>query len=358
MAEECGKCSTKIKDSESAVTCSGFCKLKHHSKCVELSVSEAQHVNNGKNIKWFCDKCLIFIDFGEQIQSEIEDLKKSVSKQFEDFKKTLKGNTSENNVTYEVKKSYANVASEVVVIKPKNAQESKKTKEEIQKKLQPATLEVGITEIKNIRDGGVIIKCKHKEEVEKIKAAAEKKLNKKYNIKIPDQKNPCIKIMDIEEEMNENDLKRSILKQNQYLHHDSSFLEVKIVKKMKTRYLSIIECDPLTFRKIMEQNRLSIGWSTCRVFEYVNVYRCYKCGGFDHKSSDCIEVRCLICGKNGHTKDGCEDNSVNCANCITANGKLNLKLKTDHSIFDMSCPCYLKKIETQKRKIKYDIKSE
>lgn len=358
MVEECGKCSTKIKDGESVVTCSGFCKLKHHSKCGALSGSEAQHVNNSKNIKWFCDKCLIFIDFVNQIQNEIKDLKESVSKRFEDFENTQRGTTSENRTTNEVKKSYAKVASEVVVIKPKNAQDSKKTKEEIQKKLQPATLEVGITEIKNIRDGGVIIKCKHKEEVEKIKAAAEKKLNKKYNINIPDQKNPCIKIMDIEEEMNENDLKNSILKQNQYLQHDSSILEVKVVKKMKTRYLSIIECDPLSFTKIIEQNQLSIGWSTCRVFEYVNVYRCYKCGGFDHKSSDCEIIRCFKCGKNGHTKDGCEVSDVNCANCMAANGKLNLKLKADHSIFDLSCPCYLKKMETQKRKIKYNINSE
>lgn len=53
--------------------------------------------------------------------------------------------------------------------------------------------------MKDIKDGGVVIKCKNKDEQEKLKKAAEKKL-KNYQISAPELKNPCIKIIGIEED--------------------------------------------------------------------------------------------------------------------------------------------------------------
>ena len=87
----------------------------------------------------------------------------------------------------ENRKSYAEVTGEVVVIKPKKVQESKITKEVIRKALNPSKLEVGITQIKDTKEG-VLLKCKSKEEIEKIKLEAEKKLKKNYEIITPKQK--------------------------------------------------------------------------------------------------------------------------------------------------------------------------
>lgn len=49
--------------------------------------------------------------------------------------------------------------------------------------------------------------------------------------------------------------------------------------------MPILECDPVTFKNIMERNR--VGWVSCRVFEYIPVLMCYKCEEFSHKAEAC-----------------------------------------------------------------------
>ncbi|KAK9745555.1 hypothetical protein QE152_g6830 [Popillia japonica] len=186
-----------------------------------------------------------------------------------------------------------------------------------------------MVQIKNIKDGGVIIKCRNKEDSSKIKDAAEKKLKKKYDIKVPRLLNPCIKILDIEENMEENELIACIKKQNPFIQHENFTITVKALKKMKTKSMSIIEVDPVTYTKIISEGKLSIGWNICRVFEYVNVFH--------------------------HETDACASDSWKCINCLDANQDLKLDFALNHSPFDISCPCLKRKIELQKRKINYDI---
>ncbi|KAJ8942553.1 hypothetical protein NQ318_021955 [Aromia moschata] len=199
-------------------------------------------------------------------------------------------------------KSYAEaVAGEVVVIKPKKIQENKTTKEAVRKALNPTKLEIGFTEIKDIRDGGMLIKCKSKEDVEKIKSEAEKKLKKGYEIRIKEQKNPHIKIVGLEDDIDKEVLEECILKQNSFPNSENCFLKVKTVKRMKSKYMAIIECDPQLSELFLNEGKISIGWSICRVYEYVPVFRCYKCGDYDHKADLCKkEERCLKCASTVH----------------------------------------------------------
>lgn len=254
------------------------------------------------------------------------------------------------------KHSYAEATTsdEVVIIKPKMKQESKKTVEALQKNIKPAVLEVGITAVKNIKEGGVVIKCKNKEEQEKIKKAAEKKLTKNYEIKAPELKNPCIKIIDIQDKLEADELINCILKQNVYLQDMKNiFLKLRIIKKMRRNYMAIVECDPLAYKKIISEGHLCINWSRCRVFEYIGVFRCFKCAGFDHHAENCnSEPRCLHCASKDHQTEACENDTVKCVNCIDSNMKFNIGLDVNHKVYDKSCPVYLKKVQIQRQKIK------
>lgn len=353
MSEVCGQCVSKFKQNEISLKCSGFCDNIFHPKCVNLQSKDIQFLNNNaENIKWFCDKCKIFFKNSGEITKQWDSFKNEVIKQLNEFKSILNINQMDKATT-NIKKSYSEVAGEVIVIKPKTAQDNQVTKNDIQKNIKPAVLEVGIQEIKNTKEGGILIKCNNKNELEKIKAVAEKKLNKNYKINIPEQKNPCIKIVDLEENMEENILKDNILKQNSFLNKDKANLQIKVVKKMKSRYMAIVECDPDSFMQIMECGKLNIGWTVCRVFEYVRVYRCFKCGSFDHKIDECKkEKMCLKCCKNDHSTEDCDGELVRCGNCIETNNKLNLNLSVDHSMFDTCCTVFKRKIDAEKRKIK------
>lgn len=117
--------------------------------------------------------------------------------------------------------------------------------------------------------------------------------------------------------------------------------------------MAIVECDPLSAEKILKQEKISIGWSICRVFEYVHVFRCFKCGDYDHKATECKkEDRCLKCASKEHKTEDCVSDYYKCCNCIAANEKLKLNLKVDHTVFDANCPVYLRKVDAQKRSIK------
>jgi hypothetical protein len=99
-----------------------------------------------------------------------------------------------------------------------------------------------------------------------------------------------------------------------------------------------------------------IGWNICKVYEHVNVLRCFKCGGFNHTSEKCKEdvSKCLNCCEEGHDEKDCNNNSV-CVNCLKLNKSNNLNLKVDHSRFNYSCEVYKKQVSISKSKTRYSM---
>lgn len=351
----CGKCRVKLKRQDLIIDCDGFCKKSFHVDCVNITKNSLEDIERNNNIKWFCNNCLETFEFAFNISLEIQTMKKSFQKEIEDLKNEVSGKYQETSKTYlkDAKvKTYAQV-TEAVVIKPKTSQDCTKTKEAVRKNLDPTLLEVGISQVRNSKEGSIVIRCNTKEDVEKIKSAAESKLKKNYEIRAPERKNPRIKIVDFEDNLSSENLISTILKQNSFLSAENREMKVVTVRKMISRYMAIIECDPATFKTIMERSRLNIGWVACRVYEYIPVLRCYKCGEYNHKAEGCQNKdRCLKCGKEDHKMDNCQSEGNVCVNCRCVNEKNNLNLKTEHSIFDMNCPTYKRIVEAEKRKIK------
>ncbi|CAH1109131.1 unnamed protein product [Psylliodes chrysocephalus] len=159
-----------------------------------------------KCLLWFCDVCLDEVYNNGGIRNEIESLKQSVSEEIE------------------LCSSYRRSS-----IKTKNTDQacSKKTFEAVQKYLNPTLLQLGINEIRNVKDDDVVIKCNSNNEIEKVKSAVEKS----YNIVSPDLKNTSIKVVDIENEMSPEDLINCIKKQNGFLNDGDSNISIKVFKK-------------------------------------------------------------------------------------------------------------------------------
>lgn len=277
----------------------------------------------------------------------------TIKNKLDDVKNLLTKNTKDDRqVNKQV--SYASVASnkKVVVIKPNDKQESNETTEFIKGKINPSQLKIGISEIKPIKEGGVIIKCNTQSEVEKIVNAAnqDKDMHEKYKIECPRLKNPCIKIVDIETEMDEAELISNLINQND-LNEDVK-MKVIVQKKMKKKSMAIIQCDPKSYEKIIENGKVFLNWTSCRVFDYVNIHRCFRCGGFNHNSSKCSEKEiCLICAEPGHKTRDCQKGEKRCVNCLEANNIKKLNLDINHSCFDPCCSILSKKIEYEKQKI-------
>ncbi|KAI4456596.1 zinc finger fyve/phd-type [Holotrichia oblita] len=229
MNEECGKCTAKIKQNETVIACSGTCKLQYHIRCVDLSSKDFQTLASLTNVKWFCNNCLLLFDKYMDLKNNIDVIASTVKIEMNKIYTAVKSKQSDLETP---RRSFAEVAGNTIIIKPKAKQDTKATRSDITKKLNPAELELGITRVRSIREGGLAITCKTEEDTGKIRKEITKKL-KNYTVSSRQPRKPCIKILDIAEEIEDEMLIMNITKQNLSVLHEGSDIRVKTIKKMK-----------------------------------------------------------------------------------------------------------------------------
>lgn len=104
----------------------------------------------------------------------------------------------------------------------------------------------------------------------------------------------------------------------------------------------------------MKEAKLRIGWSVCKVIDYVNVKRCYNCCGYNHIASKCKNKRaCLKCGGEHLLKD-CISDANECVNCKIAIQKFKVNIETNHPVWSRDCAVYKRKLESERKKIQYN----
>jgi hypothetical protein len=140
----------------------------------------------------------------------------------------------------------------------------------------------------------------------------------------------------------EDDLKKCLKNQNPSLKNINGMFKLIACKKMKTRFLTIVEVDPQTFSELIKLERVYIGWDVCRVYEHVNVIRCFNWGGLNHISKNCPteEPTCLNCGEKDVKGKGSCKKEVICVNGTRRNREESLNLSVNHSCLSYSRETY------------------
>lgn len=400
---QCGSknCSVSISDNAVAIQCSGFCDKSFHLTCVAVTKTMKKNLND--NILWFCDDCVNIQKSGltrllnineefAKIKDENESLikkacdkiKKDIDTKFQSFENNLKSLLEEKEINIKssykeilnenvssLKDSYAEITKKnskksnkkqdpVVVIKPKNkTQTTDKTKSDLKAQVEPR--EVDVNGILKASDGGIIIRCKNVEATEKIKEIVENKMSEKYDVNIPSLKNPRLKIVGVEDPPQSLDeIKNILIKQNPELFNNQSILKVisavKIQKNKNTVYHNvIIETDGSLYNKIMsvENTRINFDWNRCKVFDAINVKRCFKCCSYSHLASECKSSNiCFKCAGN-HVSSNCTENFEKCVNCDIHNRNLKTNIDVNHNAMSLNCPIYRKMLTIRKRNINY-----
>lgn len=160
----CKICSKVVADGESAVFCEGKCQSWYHISCVNISSQQYKKIAIAeKMLIWMCKsckkdfKCFVKHDCcAQEMRKTIdEELKKIILEKLNGIYENVSSKiqeviASEFNKVQQTKpeiknaekKKYSEVTREVVVIKPKNLQESKVTKRDVQKYIKPDELEV------------------------------------------------------------------------------------------------------------------------------------------------------------------------------------------------------------------------
>ena len=125
-------------------------------------------------------------------------------------------------------------------------------------------------------------------------------------------------------------------------------LSIRPTKKNPNLFQVFASVSPVLRDGITQfRNKLTLGLTSCKVYDQYHIKRCNKCQHFGHYSKDCQsqENHCAKCGED-HATNTCTSSNQKCINCVRSGTGTQ-----DHSAFDINCPSMLKQQELLKRKL-------
>lgn len=241
----------------------------------------------------------------------------------------------------------------VVIIKPKTTQSCVDTRNALRSNVDPA--KIPLHSVKNAASGSVVIECENTNGTDRIIKDVSEKLGSSYEVKVVNKRLPKIRIMGLSELLPANELVKTILDQNSELfsqHNSLKIVSTFTYNKASSHGIKA-ELDPVSFNKVMASTKLRIGWDVCPVFEAFDLLRCFNCLEYHHAARNCTSV--LACSKcsGSHRFSECTAKDEQCTNCLKAAAHLNLNLDVAHSATSPCCPVYIRKIESEKKRVNY-----
>ena len=261
--------------------------------------------------------------------------------------------------TNKPKNSVVRKMEQTVLFKPKATQSTEVTKKDIREKFDPITF--GVKDMRYRENGEVAVVCGSIDQALKLVCDAQSLLSESYDIEKLKALKPRLKIVGMNEEFSETEIIDKMKKQNNL----PANADLKVIRMRKQTQrdgdttVLIIEADASSFSCLMKDQRVNIGWDRCRVYEIIDVLRCFKCSEYGHKAAKCNKVTCCPKCSQGHPVSECESNVANCINCQNFNISAKLSaanhLKTDHPAWSSDCPVYQKQLKKSKFRIDYSI---
>jgi hypothetical protein len=390
MSSSCAVCKLSVtKKKAPGVQCGGSCKqFFHFDKCAKLTTEECDLIESNRLV-YVCPACkkkrasIIFprrdsvSEFEEnaknmplekllEAQKElrddvqkltgiIEEMQKKISvfdsviSRFEKVADNLEKKppqTSEKKSFKNQKVSYASIVQSnkpVVIVKPKNIEQlGAETINQIKSVFDP--VENNIKGVKSVSKGGVVITCNDLESTNKCREEIAVKLGDEYEVNVSKQKKPLLKIWGLSEIIEKEEFVQRLRKQNECVT-ESACVNVVCIKKNPRGVMCLLEADQQTHESLLSAGRVLIGWDSCRVYQHIDILRCFHCSQFGHIAANCRNQLCCAKCCGDHEGIDCESEDVKCANCVGANERLKLNLDVNHPSFSLKCPSYKRKVQ-------------
>lgn len=378
----CSLCNKECVIGENKVGCMGPCHKRFHAKCVGFTPVSYKFYKECDNLYYECDECsnnpnkvisatldkiLSFMSILNERLNRQETNCDTMFKHFETLHSNLEKYASESKADIEKAavtvnngsntSSYNEIAKPtvldpVVLVQPKTIQKCTATRADLDKKNIPN--EIAIDCVNNLSKGVIEIKCKNNSEQSKLHEIASKELGEDYNVIIPKLRNPKIRVTNMSVKQNNVDIIECIKKQNEFVKDAEMKVLHLFENKYNETYGAIVEVDPRSFNVLMKEQKIVIGGDKCHITESLSVLRCYKCCGYNHKSTTCKNKKaCLRCGGEHEIKE-CTTSRAECINCKVAAEKFGSKFDCDHPAWSKTCAVLRRNIEKEKHRVRYD----
>jgi hypothetical protein len=246
-----------------------------------------------------------------------------------------------------------------VVIRPQQVAEgasSEKTKVALKTILNPVEDGFRAVSVRRARGAAVVVETTTAEGAARL-IASEKLRSGGFVAEKPKGRLPRIVVYDTPSGLSDGDLLKAIYAANdvQNVMDEATFLsETKRMSKFgpkgKPLIGSILACTGRVRQALLSQGYVYLGWSACRVRDYVGATRCYRCHLYGHIQKDC-KFRAQVCGKcaaEGHEANKCSSDVQVCASCK------RFGRRSDHPTGDRSCPALQHAVERVAVTTSYD----
>lgn len=400
LGSNCFKCGIMFDDIKSVVQCTK-CKNYYHGKCENVDF-RGFHM---RKVNWKCEKCTetqtenkndgkqtrprkrsrvddyidqdliegmnetlkillqnteelnkkmdILIAENQSLKTEIAKLKEVKS----NSDTTPIASSQESGVSYASAVSNKSNNDKVLIVKPKGQQKDVvQIKKDLQDKVNPSEIRIGVSMGRTTRQGGLILSCGNEQDITAVQSKIQDKLGDSYEVNRPKVNEHRIKVVGVNEsERNVSDesIIDRVIKQNELDRNDSN-LNLKILRRTNVfnkKFNIIFEVDSSSYNLFINKQRMNLGWNRYMVFNEYGIIRCFNCNKYGHLQKECKEKKvCGKCSKDHDTKD-CDNSSVGCINCITSNEKYGLTLNTNHTVWEVTkCETYSRIEKIQKDK--------
>nr|XP_018915290.1 PREDICTED: uncharacterized protein LOC109042819 [Bemisia tabaci] len=169
-------------------------------------------------------------------------------------------------------------------------------------------------------------------------------------------KKPMVRINGVDSDIKEEELIEEIRSKN-FQGWDKEVFKKAVGKgiKKKTRNEKfatwILEVSGQLRQQILDMGTVFVAYNGCRVWDHIDILRCYKCHKFGHPAKRCGEKEevCSWCGKTGHRRADCKVAAPTCPCCSSQ------KIRADHDVFDHGCPSLIREMEWIVRRTDYGV---
>lgn len=360
----CALCTSAVTTKKQAISCEGLCKKQFHLTCIGTSNDLLSFIKDVSGLSWKCTNCSDLQDifdkeklhdiFEKKLTNFFGELNHLFTSVKSDFLKKAEEKLAEFQFPEatpipKAKPSYSSVlcnsAHPAIIVKPKVTQDNKLTKSDILQNINPVDTDININKIKHIKDGGLLLSCQSTEEISRFKQMAQEKLSSDYEIRELKGLHPRIRIVGLSEKMDPDTICKFIVKQNNDLF--SAVSDCKIIKVWPTKknpeiYQAILQLDISDYAKVINNGCLLIGLDICKVYEAIEILRCFKCNGYNHSKTHCKNnLSCPKCSLR-HELNVCRVDKLKCINCSVLKEKsIDSNINFEHAAWDReNCHAY------------------
>ncbi|GIY95032.1 uncharacterized protein CEXT_9131 [Caerostris extrusa] len=155
------------------------------------------------------------------------------------------------------------IKKHVTTVKPKAENcSSIDTRKTVQAKLDIRTLKIGVKQVRNIRNGGIIIETETETDLDKLiqEFKLQDDLAKNFDILKPDLKKPQIICFDVSQDTSGEKLLEDLHSQFSEVGHGKEDFHIEHHFNSKRGVNWIVEINPCLFKKVMAVKRIALGW--------------------------------------------------------------------------------------------------